>query len=330
MMFGLAIGDALAAPCEFISHHDIVSRYGKKGPAAPSRKVTDDTQMALAVAEALLAAPRPLAPASLERALREAFVAWNTSPDNDRAPGTTCIDACNRLADGRDWIDATVLNSKGCGANMRVAPVALLNFDRDGVTRRIRAAVAQFQAALTHGHPTALAAADLTAAAIAELLSAGRAGIVDLTDRLRDYALSQRFMYHERWLGELWRRPNVASPQDFIARGWDECLAAIDRVDSALAAETRIDDVSAFAGEGWVAEEALACAVLCVMIHPDDPVKSIRQASLANGDSDSIAAIAGALSGAAHGITAWPAEWVGEIELTDRLARVARAWDGEG
>ena len=64
-----------------------------------------------------------------------------------------------------------------------------------------RAAIAQFQAALTHGHPTALAASDLTATAIADLAAGGDPD--GLLHRLRTYA-HQRLIYHTDWLGSLW------------------------------------------------------------------------------------------------------------------------------
>jgi hypothetical protein len=48
--------------------------------------VTDDTQMTLAVTWALRAAPRP-APDVLTRLLRQRFLDWASSPDNNRAPG---------------------------------------------------------------------------------------------------------------------------------------------------------------------------------------------------------------------------------------------------
>jgi ADP-ribosylglycohydrolase len=76
-----------------------------------------------------------------------------------------------------------------------------------------------------------------------------------------------------------------------------------------------------------VAEEALATALLCVLLHPNDPVRALRQAATTSGDSDSIAAIAGALAGAHHGISAWPADWVANIEYADRIERLASAWD---
>ena len=102
VLFGLALGDALGAPTEFMRFEEIRGRWGPDGPPEPRgtpARVTDDTQMALAVGEALVAHARtgaPLDAARLEPPLREAFVAWYRSPDNDRAPGGTCLMACQR------------------------------------------------------------------------------------------------------------------------------------------------------------------------------------------------------------------------------------------
>ena len=281
--------------------------------------MTDDTQMSLCVGEALLAVPRPTA-ATLEPVLRRAFVDWSVSPENDRAPGNTCMSACRGLATGRAWTAATVHGSKGCGANMRVPPAGVCGLDP--VTR---AAVAQFQAALTHGHPTALAAADLTAFAVADLAGGGDPG--GLVVRLVDHARSQRAVYHGDWLGDLWQRPAMPSPAAFIARGWDECLGVLDRLSAAVRAGDRSADPCVATGDGWVAEEAMATGLLCVLLFPDDPVAAVRRAAVTRGDSDSIACLAGAFAGAAHGAAAWPASWVERIEYHDRLARLAAAWD---
>ena len=82
----MAIGDALAAPTEFLSLEEIVDQFGPFGPAEPSERVTDDTQMTLAVAEALLETEKPYAPLSLERSLREHFIKWSTSAENTARP----------------------------------------------------------------------------------------------------------------------------------------------------------------------------------------------------------------------------------------------------
>src|SRR4051812_20617891 len=133
-LFGLAYGDALGKPTEFMTVAEIHRRYGPGGPRdleGDPALVTDDTQMALAVGKALLAAPTPT-PEALEPLLRQRFLEWAGSPDNNRAPGMTCLRACGDLALGMPWTQATVAGSKGCGANMRVAPVGLVTgYDLD-------------------------------------------------------------------------------------------------------------------------------------------------------------------------------------------------------
>jgi ADP-ribosylglycohydrolase len=324
-MFGLAIGDALAGPTEFLSIDQIVEKFGQDGPNEPAERVTDDTQLALAVAEALLETEKPFGPLTLERTLREKLIAWSMSPQNNRAPDATCILACDRLADGEDWIEATALSSKGNCANVRVAAVGLLPRGKDGMNERTRGAIAQFQAALTHAHPTALAASDLTSAAIVDLLL-GK-DVTDLTQRLRDYCESQRTVYHEDWLGAIWQRPEMRSPEEFISCGWDDCLAMLERIDIALATMPHVGDPCEELGAGWIAEEAFAAAMLCFLMHPDDPVAAIRRAAVTSGDSDSIAAITGALIGAHLGLDAWPADWIERIEYRERLKRIGAMWD---
>ena len=330
-LFGLAFGDALGAATEFLSVESILERFPPAGPQTlqgkPAR-VTDDTQMTIAVGEALLAVEQPYTPSELEWALRETFVAWNIGPENNRAPGMTCMRACERLASrSTPWYRATVEDSKGCGANMRVAPVGLLVFGKASDAQKQRAAIAQFQAALTHGHPTGLAASDLTSAAIADLCAGGDPA--GLMPRLREYALSQRTIYHADWLGPLWQRVGVNSPEDFIARGWDECLEVLDRLDVALRKLDRTTDPCRLTGAGWVAEEAFATGLFCFLLYPDDPVAAIRRAAVTSGDSDSIACLTGAFAGAHLGLEAWPVEWIERIEYRDQLARMGRAWDQE-
>jgi ADP-ribosylglycohydrolase len=326
-LYGLAFGDALAAPTEFLTVAEITARYGPAGPAAPAgdpARVTDDTQMALAVADALLdvGVGAPLTAAALEPRLRERFVAWSVSPDNDRAPGATCLRACAGLRAGRPWVEATQHASKGCGANMRVTPVGLV----PGLSDDEFAGAAQLQAALTHGHPTALAASELTAYAVRAL----RAGVspAELPAALRERSHGQRGTYRADWLGDLWRWAGAADPARFAAQGWDECLAVLDRLDAALALGDRTGDPCRHTGEGWIAEEALATGLLCFLLFPDEPVAGLRRAAVTAGDSDSIACLAGAFAGAAHGAAAWPPEWAQRIEYRAELARVAAAWDG--
>ncbi|MFH9007925.1 ADP-ribosylglycohydrolase family protein [Streptomyces afghaniensis] len=323
---GLALGDALGYPTEFSDVARIVARFGPwRRLALPEPAlVTDDTQMTLALGRGIRTAMDRgvLEPEGMADAVRREFIAWNRSPENNRAPGNTCLRACALLEHAnRPWQDASQIHSKGCGANMRVAPLGLV----PGLSDEQRAGAAQLQSALTHGHPTALAASDLTAHAV-RLLAQGAepAGLIGL---LRSYALDNRSHYHERWLGDLWRRAQDPSPELFIARGWDECLAILDRLQHAVGTVSPEADPCLATGEGWIAEEALATGLLCFLLFPDEPLTALRRAACTAGDSDSIACLAGAFAGAHLGAEAWPDEWADRIEYRSDLLTLGALWD---
>jgi ADP-ribosylglycohydrolase len=193
------------------------------------------------------------------------------------------------------------------------------------LTDEERAGAAQLQAALTHGHPTALAASELTAFAVWWL----RGGMdpADLPGALRDRCHQQMETYHDRWLGTLWQQPAVTDPAQYVSRGWRECLGVLDRLEVALRDPDPAGDPCLRTGEGWIAEEALATGLYCFLLFPDDPVAAIARGAASSGDSDSIACLAGAFAGAAHGLDAWPADWLARIEYTDAIGAMARRWD---
>ncbi|MER8038576.1 ADP-ribosylglycohydrolase family protein [Streptomyces hydrogenans] len=327
-LMGLALGDALGFPTEF---NDVPAILAKCGPwrtmelpvTRGTAYITDDTQMTLAFARGVRTALEsgPLTPYRLARPVRDEYVDWYHSPENNRAPGRTCMLACRLLDSDRPWQDASQIGSKGCGANMRVAPIGLV----PGLSEEQRAGAAQLQAALTHGHPTGLAASDLTARAV-WLLAQGvdPAGLVG---QLRSYAYENRDRYHERWLGDLWTRSQDPDALHFVRRGWDECLAVLERLDSVQRTADPELDPCAYTGDGWIAEEALATGLLCFLLFPGEPLTALRRAACTRGDSDSIAALAGAFAGAHLGADAWPAEWTARIEHGDELRELGALWD---
>ncbi|MCF3964109.1 ADP-ribosylglycohydrolase family protein [Streptomyces fuscigenes] len=326
---GLALGDALGFPTEFATVPAILAKCGpwREMPLPTPAYVTDDTQMTLALGAALRActADGPLDPDRFAREAGDAFVRWYRDPENNRAPGSTCLSACAALErldrPTEPWQRASRTGSKGCGANMRVVPVALV----PGLSAGQRAGAAQAQAALTHGHPTALAASDLTAHAV-HLLAAG-ADPAGLVGRLRSYAVEHRTRYPAAWLGDLWSYAGDPSPEAYTARGFDECLTALDRVRAALAAPSPETDPCLTTGDGWVAEEALATALHCFLLFPDEPLTALRRAACTAGDSDSIACLTGALAGAHLGPGAWPDDWSRRIEYRADLAALGTLWD---
>src|ERR1700693_5122563 len=91
-MLGLAIGDALGYPVEFMNRDEIAKAYGPAGITGfvgdqwhQVGNYSDDTQMTIAVAKALLAADSENLDSIMLNIKRE-FVAWSNSPENNRAP----------------------------------------------------------------------------------------------------------------------------------------------------------------------------------------------------------------------------------------------------
>lgn len=315
-MLGLAIGDALAYPCEFRSRATILAAFGPAGvtdmvalhdPRWPERPIilgrrhpagtyTDDTQMTIAVAEALIeAAPRPAAGGADVEAIMQAmaarFVAWSRAEDNDRAPGHTSMTGCERLADGVHWRESGVADSKGCGSAMRVAPIGLrFHRDHDQLLEVARASCLP-----THGHDAALEGA--AAAALLVALSLERASPEEMYRAVADACC-----------------PRSA---DFAAC-WAKLPALLDAPPEVALSEAGL-------GEGWVAEEAVASALYCVWRTPDDVRQTILTAANTDGDSDSIACIAGGISGARNGVEAIPTSWRETVENASRLVELADA-----
>jgi len=206
--YGLAYGDALGRRTEFMKAESL-KKFGNPfrrqvGLTRPAQGiVTDDTQMSIAVGRAALGSPDPK---TLTPKLIKELIRWYDDPrsrDGLRAPGNTCLSSCARLKrNPGQWLLATDTDSKGNGANMRVSLMAL----RTDWTYPQLSAAAQLQAALTHGHATALAAADLTAVAVRMLLEGVSKPGPALLDHLLAYAYDQRTTYHGDYLGKLWKQ----------------------------------------------------------------------------------------------------------------------------
>ena len=74
-------------------------------------------------------------------------------------------------------------------------------------------------------------------------------------------------------------------------------------------------------GEAWVAEEAVVCALYCVERGATFEEVVVLGANT-DGDSDSIAAIAGSIAGA-RGLSTIPQTWVRRIEDSVKLLELA-------
>ena len=317
---GVAYGDSIAYPNEFTSYREL-TRDNPRGPEFPEQFiVSDDTQLTLHLARALDAArvaTLSTGVLDIESHVIDEWVKWYDHPDNDRAPGMNCLKACAALAQGDRWQHATSVTADTCGAVMRVAPCAFL-------PTGLWLPVSMWQAASTHGAPAAIASALILTAV---LRSAMREDTVPGGTLHKAIRMTQQ-MAPISFVGDWLTQHPLAGTQESAAAMVSLGLTSVRKsLTDALALLPQFR-LSPWAGDpsetlpGWKATEALAAALLCVDMFPDQPLEALRRASVTDGDSDTIAAIAGAVLGALHD-DPWPKEW------DDRLEPRYRDWIAE-
>ncbi|MDF2601739.1 MAG: hypothetical protein K0Q54_4562 [Methylobacterium brachiatum] len=190
---GLAVGDALGATLEFEPRdmHPLHTEMLGGGPFnLKPGQWTDDTSMALALAESLIAHP-DFDPTDLMRR----FVAW--AEDGTYSCTGTCFDiglttrqALSRfMRTGDPFAGSTAPDTAGNGSLMRVAPVALRALDDEA--RAVQ--IARDQSRTTHAAAQAVEACDLFVRILREAIQgAGKDALRsrpwDGTARVRDIA----------------------------------------------------------------------------------------------------------------------------------------------
>lgn len=305
-LIGLAAGDAWGYQVEF-------TRYEKMPAypvAAPKEiwKISDDTQMTLALHDALADVAERLDDIeAVTTAIAHHFLAWQIDRDNNRAPGRACMGSLSRLRAGARWFDADgALNRHGCGAVMRLAPAA---FCPDPYWRGITA----LQAVITHKNPRAVASALVLADAIR---CAPR-----VRGRFVEHAISSAMAVlsgESDWLTDEYLAavlsPITSDVAAYLSAGLQDGLmdALLDaytaKQELAVLTPDEYGDPCNGVGEGWDAGTATALGLLVADMATSPgrarPALAARAAlgwaATSNGDSDSIASIAGAVIGAAH------------------------------
>jgi ADP-ribosylglycohydrolase len=328
-LLGGAVGDALGAPVEFLDLDEIVRAYGEQGirDYAPAYgklgAITDDTQMTLFTAEAVLSAHLAAALQSKEpdffRAAAVSYSRWLMTQENSRliscgtqkvswllqqkrlfsrrAPGTTCLSA---LQTSRGKVARATNDSKGCGGVMRIAPLGMYfahsisrERNRDRLVSNIFA-TGRDLAAITHGHPSGFLSAGVLAVVVSLMLVGST-----LPDALHTAK------------EELRKHPSHK-----------ETLAAIEKAESLAKSRPRERSALRELGKGFVAEEALAMGIYSAL-GAKNFEEGIILAVNHSGDSDSTGSITGNLLGAVAGVEAIPERWLAHLELRSTIEAIA-------
>ena len=294
-LYGLAIGDALGMPTQSLPRAQIVARYGPLlqsfEPAPPGHPlaagmpagaVTDDTEQAVLLARLIIESGGTVDPAEVGRLL----LAWEESM---RARGSLDLlgpstkRAITALLAGAD-IDQAGRFGVTNGAAMRITPVGIAtpSASLDGLVHRVVAA-----SRATHNTGVALAGAAAVAAAVsAGLDGAGPAEATGLA-----VAAATRAARRGHWV----------AAADVAARiSWATQLVA------GLGLDAVIETVYTLVGTSLATQESVPAAFAVVAASPDDPWLACRIAASLGGDCDTIAAMAGAIGGACHGLGGFP------------------------
>jgi ADP-ribosylglycohydrolase len=293
-MLGLALGDAWGQPLEFLRGAAV---RGTPVSLEPGRfRWTDDTHMALYLAEAILASP----PGAFDEeafgaAVGAQWLRWLHDPlTPSTAPGNACLRGVRRFEASGDWRRSGDPGNDGCGAVMRIAPLALA-YEGLALTR-----AAQIQAALTHGHPNALEAAVAASHLLRWTLEEGRFHqelVLRAVSRLRG----------------TWNRGGVVA---------DALLAAVDF--GSHPDQDWLDEPAIPTGDGgWRSASALGLAVAAALYWGSDFTTAVDKAARIDGDSDSVACLCGMFLGAAGGVAVLPEAWLAPLPERERIAALA-------
>ena len=299
-LLGLAIGDALGAPVEFLRLQEIKKRYGKDGitdfhewKGFKPGSYTDDTQMSLATAVGCIRAYQRWSERGIchsASVVHHRYLDWlesQSDPNQRRSPGNTCLSA---LQSGKmGTIEEKINDSKGCGGVMRTAPVGL-TFPSDRAFQE----GAEY-AAITHGHPSGYLTAGFLSALISYIIEGKTlAQAIDL-------CIGQLIKYD----------------------GHSETLEKIELAQKLSISQKSIEESIQTIGEGWVGEEALAISVYCSLKFSDNWRRGTLAAVNHSGDSDSTGSITGAILGTLLGVESIPGKWVRDVEDSDRIKKIA-------
>ncbi|HEY1672357.1 MAG TPA: ADP-ribosylglycohydrolase family protein [Streptosporangiaceae bacterium] len=324
-LYGLAIGDALGMPTQLLSRPQIVARWGPlltgfepapdEHPIAAGHQagdITDDTEQAVLLGRLLVAGHGRIDPGELA----DALVAWEADMKARGSLdllGPSTRRALAAVQAGAPPEEAGATGDTN-GAAMRIAPVGIatplgitslratpLRAASPGTDNSKKPSLETLvdhveQASfVTHGTSLALAGA----AAVAAAVSAGVSGASVPEAIAAAIAAARIAAGRGRWV----------AGADVAARiEWATQLVA------GLPPAEAADVIYRLVGTGLATQESVPAAFAALTATPDDPWLTCRFAASLGGDCDTIAAMAGAVAGACHGVAAFPGPAIAIID----------------
>ncbi|MBK7822373.1 MAG: ADP-ribosylglycohydrolase family protein [Tessaracoccus sp.] len=301
-LIGLALGDALGMPTQMLDRARVTELYGvldrfhpgpAENPISPGQlagTVTDDTEQAVILGRLLLEGGGTVDP----HAFAAALARWHADME---ARGSLDLLGPSTLRAIRAFQGGVPVAETGRwgdtnGAAMRVAPLGIVY--RPLPLQDFVAHIAEANA-LTHNTRIANAGA----AAVGAAVSAGIDGAA-IEDAL-EVAVEA---------ADLGAGHGHYTPGASVAHRIRWALSLASGPDP-------LGAIHALVGTSVATQEAVPAALAVVAVYAHDPWGGVCAAASLGGDSDTVAAMAGAILGAVHGVDAFPPDTIAELETAN-------------
>lgn len=306
-LYGQALGDALGMPSELWPRTRVKAHFGwidrfLPGPAENNAacyfkraEFTDDTSMALCLADALIECDGEIEPEVIGRHI----LAWAQGFDafNKNVLGPTSKIALNAIRDGKP-VSELENNGVTNGAAMRVSPLGCMlpTANLDQFIDEIALASSP-----THKSDLAVAGAVVVAWAISRAIDGDNwQNIVDALPSVARHAQQKRIT-------------------TFSASLAVRIELALKTVREADGIESASEQLYQRVGAGTSTIESVPCAIAMVELAKGEPNRCAILCANLGGDTDTIGAMATAICGALQGISAFDAGFKRELDEVNQL-----------
>ncbi len=283
-LLGLACGDALGAPIEFMGPNQFDPVQDFRGGGVfnvQPGQWTDDTSMALCLADSLIRCQGFDPTDQMQRYVRWYLEGYLSSVGTCFDIGSTTKEALDVFqATGNPYSSISSDWSAGNGCLMRLAPVPMFYFAQPGEAEQ----KAALSAKTTHGATACVDACRFFSTLVVRALKGES---------------KEKLLEANHWSGAP-LHPEVA----LVAGG-----------------SYKTKTPPEIKGSGYVVESLEAA--LWAFFHGEDFADCVRRAANLGNDSDTTAAICGQLAGAFYGEPAIPPHWLNMLHWTARIRTMA-------
>jgi len=299
-LWGTACGDAFGMPNSFLKDLPWLTEM-VPGPANspyhagyPAGRITDDTEQAMALTEALVAG---FTPESVAAKLHEWFV--GVGGENSLAVGPSTKRAMLAFARGEDIHDIGRLGVTN-GAAMRVAPIGVVAGLR-ALSTKAMIDLVEVSCIPTHFTSPAISGAGAVAGAIAAAVRG------ESWQAVIDGAVAGATEGETR--GNWIYAPGIA----------DRIRLGLDLAERCATAKEFTQVISQVVGTGEPCTESVPAAIAAAHFAKGDPRLAIELCANTRGDTDTTAAMAGGICGAFAGWQPLPEAWRSLVGRVNKL-----------